>query len=210
MDELTKLGVKYKTDKAYGHQYTPLYHKYFKNKRNDILKILEIGIYGGSSLRMWEEYFPKAKIYGIDIEPIEFDSNRIITFKGNQGKRNVLEKFVNKNKGKFDIIIDDGSHRMDDQQISLAFLFKYVKKGGYYIIEDLDTSLDWQLERYNIMENRANSTYNMLNRYNKSKKIKSFYINKDEKFYLEDNIDKCNIHKTGDKEDSMIVFIKKK
>jgi len=37
----------------------------------------------------------------------------------------------------FDVIIDDGSHRPDHQQISLSFFFRKLKKGGLYFIEDL-------------------------------------------------------------------------
>ena len=36
----------------------------------------------------------------------------------------------------FDIIIDDGSHKQSDQLIALNFFYKYVRSGGFYIIED--------------------------------------------------------------------------
>ena len=37
---------------------------------------------------------------------------------------------------KFNIIIDDGSHLLSDQLFSLNYFYKYLTKGGYYIIED--------------------------------------------------------------------------
>src|SRR5262249_19201573 len=37
----------------------------------------------------------------------------------------------------FDLIIDDGSHRPDHQQITFGFFFKKLKTGGLYFIEDL-------------------------------------------------------------------------
>jgi len=40
----------------------------------------------------------------------------------------------------FDLIIDDGGHTMDQQITSLKHLWKAVKPGGYYILEDLQTS----------------------------------------------------------------------
>ena len=36
----------------------------------------------------------------------------------------------------FDIIIDDGSHMLSDQLFSLNYFYRYVKKNGFYIIED--------------------------------------------------------------------------
>ena len=38
---------------------------------------------------------------------------------------------------RFDLIFDDGSHRPDDQQVSLSYFFKLLKPGGLYFIEDL-------------------------------------------------------------------------
>jgi hypothetical protein len=37
-----------------------------KNFRYDPVDIFEIGIYFGASIKMWEEFFPNGKIYGID------------------------------------------------------------------------------------------------------------------------------------------------
>lgn len=41
---------------------------------------------------------------------------------------------------KFDIIIDDGGHTMNQQKTSFMFLLPLVRSGGLYIIEDLETS----------------------------------------------------------------------
>lgn len=61
-------------------------------------------------------------------------------FVGDQGDRASLEDFIAKNGGDFDIIIDDGGHTMDQQKTSLDVLWKIVKPGGVYLVEDLDTS----------------------------------------------------------------------
>ena len=39
-------------------------------------------------------------------------------------------------KEDFDIIIDDGSHNIKDQIISISILFECLKNNGLYIIED--------------------------------------------------------------------------
>jgi len=209
MNKLEEIGKKYGTDKSGENNYTEIYFKYFNENRNNIKNILEIGILRGESLKMWEEFFPNANIYGIDINDISINSKKIFTYIANQNNRDQLYKLMSKLNIEFDIIIDDGSHRMEDQQISLGFLFQYVKNGGYYIIEDIGTSLDWQLERFGINSDRSNTTYNMINKYIKSKKIKSFYIKKEEKKYLEQHIEKCEIYETL-KNVSIISFFTKK
>lgn len=40
----------------------------------------------------------------------------------------------------FDIIIDDGGHTMNQQRTSFIALLPLVRSGGYYVIEDLETS----------------------------------------------------------------------
>lgn len=61
-------------------------------------------------------------------------------FAGDQADPIFLQKFINESGGEFDVIIDDGGHTMDQQLTSLEYLWKIVKPGGLYIIEDLQTS----------------------------------------------------------------------
>jgi hypothetical protein len=63
--ELCKLGRLHKTDKP-GNGYTKLYYELFKEFRNDPVHFFEIGIYFGASIKMWHDFFPNGKIYGID------------------------------------------------------------------------------------------------------------------------------------------------
>jgi hypothetical protein len=51
-----------------------------------------------------------------------------------------LQKFIDETGGNFDIVIDDGGHTMNQQRVSLEKLWQIVKPGGYYFIEDLQTS----------------------------------------------------------------------
>merc|ERR1711991_960238 len=55
-------------------------------------------------------------------------------------KRNSdLREFERKFKNiKFQVIIDDGSHLLNDMIFSLKFFFKYLDKKGIYIIEDFN------------------------------------------------------------------------
>jgi hypothetical protein len=134
------LANKYGSDKGtvYGdkHNFTEIYEKYFKPFKNKTINILEIGVNDGSSLNMWYEYFPNAKIYGLDIDDKSIYSNdRVECGIIDQSKKEHLEEYVKNTDLSFDIIIDDGSHHMSDQQLTFGFLFPLLKSDGVYIIE---------------------------------------------------------------------------
>jgi demethylmacrocin O-methyltransferase len=135
---LDEIAIKYNTDKQSKlHNYTEKYSNHLEKLRNDKIKILEIGIQNGYSLKTWKEYFPNAEIYGIDIvDCSQMNEERIKTLKGSQTDLGFLAK-ITEEYGPFDIIIDDGSHYSLDMKISFDFLFPTLKKGGLYIVEDL-------------------------------------------------------------------------
>lgn len=140
---LDKLAIEAGADKSSAfHNYTRIYAKYFDSLRNDPIKFLEIGIYKGSSVKLWESYFSKAELHFVDINPgfIEYYSDRSHYHFFDQKDANKLTDFGKLTGGDFDIIIDDGGHRMEEQITSFEVLFHYVKSGGMYIIEDLHTS----------------------------------------------------------------------
>ncbi len=91
---------------------------------------------------MWQDYFTKANIIGIDIdERFKLNekkfSDRVKIYIGDQIDEKFLDK-VCKDK-QFEVIIDDGGHKMSQQIGSFKILWKYLKPGGLYIIEDLHT-----------------------------------------------------------------------
>lgn len=210
---IVELSEKYGTDKkmnnnvkckngVYGHNYAHHYDKYLLDLK--INTLLEIGVSWGASIQMWDEYFNKeVLLYGIDIEERRFKKSDIETenikiFIGDQSNINFLETFENT---QFDIIIDDGSHKMKDQQHSLKILFKYLKKGGLYIIEDLHSSNESKY--YNSIN--ETTTLTLLQSLNDKKYYNSHYINTKEYQYLLDNINIIHFH-----EKNNICFIFKK
>ncbi len=135
---LTSLNSKCGADKP--PLYLEFYDKYFKKLRDNPLKLLELGIYKGGSLRLWQAYFPNALVGGLDIEAFSFPSPepRIKTFKGSQADTGLLDRIgAEMAPEKFDIIIDDASHVGSLSKISFWHLFTHhLKKGGLYVIED--------------------------------------------------------------------------
>lgn len=134
---LTSISVKYDTDKI-SHGYFYIYDKYLKPLFGKKINLMEIGVSNGESLKVWNEFFEGSNIIGIDIEDkTEYETNNIKTIIANQESDVDLKKLPKD----MDIIIDDGGHKMIQQQRSLVNLFSNnLKNGGYYIIEDLQTS----------------------------------------------------------------------
>jgi hypothetical protein len=145
-DPLTQLAAKYKTDKGVTvfpfMAYTVHYDRLFSFLREQSINILEVGVGPRQlstcpSLRMWAEYFPKANVYGFDIQDFsDVSLPRIRILQGDQGEPADLLKLVDQCPS-FDIIIEDGSHASFHQQITLETLFPYLADGGLYVIEDL-------------------------------------------------------------------------
>jgi hypothetical protein len=146
------LARKHQTDKGGGHlvyggeatdtchNYTPAYHDLFGQRRDEVRRVLEVGINRGCSLRMWEEYFPRADIIGLDIDPATlFRAGRIRCYQADQGVRQSLQAAIAAaGGGTFDLIIDDGSHHPLHQVITAETLLSIVAPGGTYVIEDLE------------------------------------------------------------------------
>jgi hypothetical protein len=58
---LDALALASGTDKSSaGHNYTKIYAKYFASLKDKPIKFLEIGIFQGNSVKMWEDYFSEA------------------------------------------------------------------------------------------------------------------------------------------------------
>lgn len=138
MDPLTKLAIKYGTDKWGKHHYTPVYHDLFKDRRNDIKTLVEIGIAEGAGARMFRDYFPNAEILGLEIEGDRLiKEDRINSMSFDQSDPKDVAVFADM-LSKVDIVIDDGSHNPLDQLLTCyGFMSLSVNKKAIYVIEDV-------------------------------------------------------------------------
>jgi hypothetical protein len=135
------------SDKSGRHWYAPHYQHHFAPRRREPLTLLEIGVggyddprAGGASLRMWKAFFPRARVFGIDVyDKRAVEEPRIRVLQGNQGDPAFLARLVAET-GPLDIVIDDGSHANEHVLASFEALFPHVREGGVYAIEDLQTS----------------------------------------------------------------------
>lgn len=212
MSTLHNIGSKYGTDKV-NYGYLDFYNRFFNEQRESMKNVLELGVYYGASMKMWREYFPNAKIYGVDLfngirpsnTPFANPDIFLKSVQRNEYDRiylDILDQSIRENivkykekftDGYFDIIIDDCSHRMVDQQQSLGVLYPLVKSNGYYIIEDINSSL----ERYeDVKEDFSNTTLTVIECYFKKSKINSEYMTSTELEYINKNIKNMNFYWT--------------
>jgi hypothetical protein len=118
--------------------YLPIYERYFERFRGKSPRILEIGVSHGGSLQLWKAYFgPRATIWGLDVDPrcANYEKAGIYITIGRQ-EDPVVHAWYREAELKFDIILDDGSHRLEHQQASLDGLWSQLNDGGVYLIED--------------------------------------------------------------------------
>ncbi len=127
------------------HHYFDIYTHHFEPYRSAPIKMLEIGVFRGGSLRMWKKFFhADSVIVGIDIDKncqqYEIADQQVYVRIGSQADRGFLAT-VNKEFGPFDIILDDGSHKTYHQLTSFTSLFRNaLKDGGCYMVEDMHTN----------------------------------------------------------------------
>ena len=140
---LTEIARRLKAEKARKPEpITDVYDRYLWPWRGEPITLLEIGIKRGSSLHLWHEYFPRARIFALDIRDCSAKvpaSERIETFVGDQADEEFLGRVIAAS-GPLDLVIDDGSHYPADQRASLLALWPHLRPGGLYAIEDLATS----------------------------------------------------------------------
>ena len=135
---LNDLGLKYGTDKStINHDYlNRVYGKYLERFRDEPIVLIEIGVGDGGSLKMWNDYFTRARVFGIDIDPQCAKSDTV--FIGNQADERFLENVLSQTDQPT-VVIDDGSHVAQEQIASFGYLMPRIKPGGLYFVEDTHT-----------------------------------------------------------------------
>lgn len=136
--------------------YSILYDELFAHLRYSPVRILEIGFRRGRGARSLAEYFLRGVVHSIDYhkynEEAFYDNlpaalkHRLFLHNVDQSSEQELLAFLSdvnkpsrkgKDPKKFNIVIDDGSHKPEDQILSFEILWDALADGGYYIIEDL-------------------------------------------------------------------------
>jgi len=139
----------YDVDKAFHIGWLESYEECFESLTDKEMKLLELGVLHGASLKMWHDYFEKGIIVGLDIKAVNVDdpTGRIRVYQGSQQDTELLDRIAHEQAPEgFDVIIDDCSHIGRLTRTSFWHLFdNYLKPGGIYVIEDYMTGYmnDW-------------------------------------------------------------------
>lgn len=133
------------TDKQSNHNYGDAYEDIirwwsYSQSCEKIKLMMEVGVADGSSLLAWREVFPNAHCVGVDIHPAQRLAgcllDRVEFHIGDQRSKRDLE--VAAGGRKFDVIVEDATHRLEDSLLTLFYLFPCVRPGGLYIVEEFD------------------------------------------------------------------------
>ena len=132
------------SDKGTVHSYIDLYEKYFSAKQSNV-SLLEIGMMTGGSMYLWQQYFKKYQLVGMDLSSnwntprpfqaaLEQDLNIKLLFGINSRNPEIPAQLTGLD---FDFIIDDGDHSVLAQIDTFKNYWPFLKIGGVYFIEDV-------------------------------------------------------------------------
>lgn len=178
----------YSRDKKFvAHSYYIFYEKYFRELKEKKINILEIGSHEGKGIASFFFFFPFSKIIGANINPFQmkFSSERIKELYIDVSSKKILKNFADHLNNEQDIIIDDASHNLRDILITLPIMFKKLKSGGIYVIEDMD-----QFEIFkelNLFKNEM-TPKKILKKIQNKEYFKSSFIDENDRIYLQENI----------------------
>jgi hypothetical protein len=134
-------STKNNSDKEIYHKYiSNFYNEKFSKFKNEEINILEIGILYGDSIKLWDDFFTKANIYGVDIQnAIKYNfSDKVNILFENAYCDTFIEKMKSAEKY-FDIIIEDGPHTLETQSFFLSRFSEILNKNSnsMLILEDV-------------------------------------------------------------------------
>jgi hypothetical protein len=140
---LSRIGAYHGTAKVrvehLGRNYLQIYEHYLSKWRGDAFAILEIGVYRGESLQMWQTYFKRARVNGLDIDPNAAArvGGAFPVYTGSQADQELLERALTEIGSGLRLVIDDGSHINELTVATFDYIFPRLSSGAIYIIEDL-------------------------------------------------------------------------
>lgn len=136
-----------KTDKDTGHSYVDVYDCLFYRKKLVAKNVLEVGIALGGSIKLWNDYFENANVYGLDINELvhipDFlkDKERIKILAGINAYD---DEFIKNNLSdkKFDVVLDDGPHTLESMKDFINKYLPLLTDNGILVIEDIQ-DINW-------------------------------------------------------------------
>jgi len=139
----TRMGERFAywgSDKSTFHAYDPIYERLLSDRVDEIQLVLEIGVADGGSVLAWRDIFPSAHIVGLDLAPCNHPSvttaDRLELHVGDMRDHATLQRVAAGRS--FDLIVEDASHKLDDNLRALFVMLPMLASGGLYVIEEFD------------------------------------------------------------------------
>lgn len=166
-----------KTDKDTTHSYLDLYQSLLEKKKETAVKVLEIGIHKGGSIKMWDDFFINADVYAVDTLPKEkmweelLNKQSIHLYNSEDAYNSgfVQNEFID-NKFQFDVMLDDGPHTLQSMIQFIKLYLPLLKHDGILIIEDVQ-----QMEWLDILKETVPSNFRNYIQYYDLRKSKDRY-----------------------------------
>lgn len=122
----------------HGIRYLDVYEHHLRHLRRQAFSLLELGVYRGESLRMWRTYFPRATVFGLDIDPTAASrAPGFRVFIGSQADAELVDSALKEIGHGLRVVVDDASHVNTLTVASFDLIFPRLASGGWYFIEDL-------------------------------------------------------------------------
>lgn len=133
------------SDKGDIHSYLPVYEEILSPYRAIAKNVLEIGLFNGASLRLWKQYFTSAVIHGMDCDEQPLGGMADLRPMIAEGEYNIVigdasssfDVFSHFRGIKFDVVVEDANHNLEQQLQIYATLKPYMNEGSIYIVEDI-------------------------------------------------------------------------
>lgn len=153
VNDFQKFGNEYGSDKVIEQSYQKMYAFYLGHRREEKLRILEIG--PGcesdrrveSSIQLWRKYIPAAHLtyFGRDqsCSSLLGEGQVDQLFFGNQSQMSIVTQV--QRGGPYDVIVDEGARTRMQQVNAFVGLWPALKSGGAYFFESMHL---WHYEEY--------------------------------------------------------------
>ncbi len=125
----------------------------FASRRHMAIRIGEIGIASGAGMQVLRAYFPRADLIGFESHAPHINQCEALGLSNVsyapidvRSAGSIASAFETAG-GRFDIVIDDATHRPQDQARAIEGVYPFLAPGGTMIVEDV-----WEGESEEIFE----------------------------------------------------------
>lgn len=125
---LAQVAAPFRSDKGPRHRYWEVYDLLVAGR--SVVNLLEIGVFAGESLRVWQAAFPAATVHGVDTMAAHVPGAVV-----RQADAYTLDTYDG--WPAFDLIVDDGSHELADMRWVATHCPSMLAPGGTLVIEDI-------------------------------------------------------------------------